>query len=199
MVGPNRLTLIGIAAALVCLPARVSALQRPAGAARIAPDFDIREQRPTPTTVPRGTNGAHVHRVRFDQTLEGIPVFDAVDVERAPSSDVDPPARAYLRGGIVGAEEAVRLAAGNVRASLDAFRPVVVRRDPGPELRTTMAAGPLRCEPVASLVYFPMDGQLRSTWHVVVQPEGVPAPYDILVDARTGRILFRQNRARIWR
>jgi hypothetical protein len=62
-----------------------------------------------------------------------------------------------------------------------------------------MAAGPLRCGPIASLVYFLMDGQLRSAWHVVVEPEGVPAPYDILVDARTGRILFRQNRARMWR
>jgi hypothetical protein len=192
--------LIGVAAALVCLPTQVSALQRPAGAARVAPDFDIRERRAAAPSVPRGTNGAPVHRVRFDRTVDGIPVFDASDVSGAAIGDGGVQATpAYLRGGIVGAEEAVRLAAGNVRASLDAFRPVVVRREPGPELRTTMAAGPLRCEPIASLVYFPMDGQLRSAWHVVVEPEGVPAPYDILVDARTGRILFRQNRARIWR
>jgi hypothetical protein len=137
--------------------------------------------------------------VRFDRTVDGIPVFDASDVSGAEIGDGVRATPAYLRGGIVGAEEAVRLASGNVRASLDAFRPVVVRREPGPELRTTMAAGPLRCEPIASLVYFPMDGQLRSAWHVVVEPDGVPAPYDILVDARTGRILFRQNRARIWR
>jgi hypothetical protein len=200
MFRPNRLTLIGVAAALVCLPARVSALQRPAGAARVAPDFDIREGRAAAPNVPQGTNGARVHRVRFDRTLDGIPVFDASEVSGTAIGDDGVQATpAYLRGGIVGAEEAVRLAAGNVRASLDAFRPVVVRREPGPELRTTMAAGPLRCGPIASLVYFLMDGQLRSAWHVVVEPEGVPAPYDILVDARTGRILFRQNRARMWR
>jgi len=142
MFRPNRLTLIGVAAALVCLPARVSALQRPAGAARVAPDFDIREGRAAAPNVPQGTNGARVHRVRFDRTLDGIPVFDASEVSGTAIGDDGVQATpAYLRGGIVGAEEAVRLAAGNVRASLDAFRPVVVRREPGPDEQTIPGAG----------------------------------------------------------
>lgn len=200
MAVPNRLRLIGVAAALVCLPVRVAALQRPAGAARVAPDFDIRDHTSITEQSPRATKGVRVHRVRFDRTIDGLPVFDgyAVDVNAGPLDDGALPTDARLRGGIVGPEEAVRLAAGNVRAALDAFRPVVIRREPGPEQRTTMAAGPLRCEAIASLVYFSMDGRLRSAWHVTIEPEGVPDAYDILVDARSGRILFRQNRARSW-
>ena len=201
MVRPNRLTLIGVAAALVCLPAKVSALQRPAAAARVAPDFDIRERTSVAAQSPRGTRGVHVRRMRFDQTIDGLPVFDRYTIDANDREIVDngeSAIHARLRGGIVGPEEAVRLAAGNVRAALDAFQPVAIRREPGPEQRTTMAAGPLQCEPTASLVYFPMDGQLRSAWHVVVEPEGVPGAYDIVVDARSGRILFRQNRARNW-
>jgi hypothetical protein len=138
--------------------------------------------------------------VYFDQSVDGVPVFDGVvalhvgadgRIIKVVSSVVSP--RDRLRGGIVGAEEAVRLAAGNVRAELDAIRPVAIDRGSGPDQRTRMERGPLAGEPVASLVYFPMDGRLRSAWHVIVQPEGVPQPYDIIVDARTGRILFRRN------
>jgi Fungalysin/Thermolysin Propeptide Motif len=136
--------------------------------------------------------------VYFDQSIDGVPVFDGVvavhlaadgRVVRLVSGAASP--RVCLRGGIVGAEEAVRLAAGNIRTELDAFHPVAIDREDGPEQRTRMARGPLASEPVASLVYFAMDGQLRSAWHVVVQPEGAPRPYDIVVDARTGRILLR--------
>jgi len=138
--------------------------------------------------------------VYFDQSIDGVPVFDGVvavhlasdgRVVRVVSSAASP--RGRLRGGIVGAEEAVRLAAGNVRAQLDSFQPVAIDRGEGPEQRTRMARGPLACEPVASLVYFPMDGQLRSAWLVLVQPEGAPQPYEIVVDARTGRILLRRS------
>jgi Zn-dependent metalloprotease len=143
---------------------------------------------------------ADARLVYFDQSVDGVPVFDAVvalhlgpdgRIVRLVSSAAS--SRDRLQGGIVGPEEAVRLAAGNVRAELDNFHPVVIQRDNGPEHRTRMDHGPLVCDPVASLVYFPMDGQLRSAWHVSVQPEGVPRAYDIVVDARTGRILLRRN------
>jgi hypothetical protein len=137
--------------------------------------------------------------ISFDQFVEGIPVFDAAvavhlakdgRVVRVVSSAA--PTRDRLRGGIVSAEEAVRLAAGNIRAELDSFRPTALERIDGPEQRTRMARGPFAVEPIASLGYFPMDGQLRSAWRVVVQPEGVAQPYAIIVDARTGRILHRR-------
>ncbi len=140
--------------------------------------------------------------VTFRQSVDGVPVFDAAvtvhvgpdgRIVRLVSSAVS--VRHRLRGGIVDAAEAVRLAAGNVRAQLDTFRPLVVEREHGPEQRTRMARGPLAGEPVASMVYFPMDGRLRSAWHVVVQPEGAPHAYEIIVDAPTGRILLRRGQA----
>lgn len=146
-----------------------------------------------------GVASSKARLVTFDQSVDGVPVFDALvavhlgsdgRVVRIVSSVASP--RGRLNGGIVGAEEAVRLAAGNVRAPLDSFHPVALERESGPEQRTRMQRGPLASEAVASLVYFPMDGRLRAAWHVVVQPEGVPRPYDIVVDARTGRILLRR-------
>jgi Fungalysin/Thermolysin Propeptide Motif len=145
------------------------------------------------------TESSLARLVYFDQSIDGVPVFDGVvaihlaadgRVIRLVSAAASP--HGCLRGGIVGAEEAVRLAAGSVRTELDTLHPFPIEREDGPEQRTRMARGPLASEPVASLVYFAMDGQLRSAWHVVVQPEGTPRPYDIIVDARTGRILLRR-------
>lgn len=274
----SRLTLSCVVATLVCTTAKPLALQRPVPAARIAPEFDIRDRR-TQAESPRAAQAArelraarpeatvrfdaqkrvrtvqasktglsrpddgdavdvalrfltstepslldldpqdvetlrmnsavirpqNVRHVRFDQTVDGVPVFNGgvsvhVDADGRVVRLVSTAAssRDLLRGGIVEAEEAVRLAAGNVRAELDDFCPIVLQRDPGPEQRTRMASGPLETEPVASLAYFPLDGQLRSAWHVVVQPRGVPQPYDVVVDGRSGRILFRHSRCRDW-
>ena len=280
MVTRRRLAPVCVAAAIVCLGDRPLAIHRPTIAARVAPDFDIRDRQGVASDSARAAQAARDLRARrpkavirfdgrkgvrvihaastglndpdrgpaidvarrflasadgalldldpedvetlrvkeetsspstklrqvyFDQSVDGIPVFDsAVAVHLAADGRVvrlessAAPSRDRLRGGIVGPDEAVRLAAGNVRAELDAFHPTVIARDTGPDQRTRMARGPLACEPVASLVYFPLDGQLRSAWHVVVQPEGVPQPYDIVVDARTGRILLRRNRCRTW-
>jgi Zn-dependent metalloprotease len=162
----------------------------------LAPE-DLQTLRAKAATFNRSTR---LWQVEFDQIVDGMPVFDGaviVDltsdgrVVRLVSGAVTP--RGRLRGGIVDAEEAVRLAAGNVRGELDTFRPTVLARNPGPEQRTRIARGPFRGEPVASLVYFPLDGQLRSAWQVLVQPDEAPEPYTIVVDARSGRILLRRN------
>jgi hypothetical protein len=156
---------------------------------------DIRTLRLRDRTKESGSSRV----VYFDQFVDGVPVFNgavAMQVEAdgriVKLLSTVTSVRSRLRGGIVGAEEAVHLAAGNVRADLDRYRPAAVEWERSPEQRTHMARGPLADEPIASLVYFPLDGHLRSAWRVTLQPEGTRA-YDIVIDARTGRILFRRG------
>jgi hypothetical protein len=158
---------------------------------------DLLALRPRSATVVLSTR---LREVQFDQLVDGVPVFGgSIVVQLAADGRVVGLAssavslRDQLPGGIVDAEEAVRLAAGNLCVELDAFHPTTIAHEAGPEQRSRMARGPLAAEPVASLVYFPMNGQLRSAWRVTVQPAGASVPYDVVVDGRSGRILLRRS------
>jgi subtilase family serine protease len=142
------------------------------------------------------TQSNGLRTVTFAQTVDGIPVHEAVvtihvdrsgDIVRVTSSAGRAAGR---RGGQIAVEQAVKAAAANVRPEL----PFAATRTNGADGNAAFARGRFRRDLTASLTWLPVDGVLRLAWHVTIEPESDSELYDVLVDAATGEVLLRQNR-----
>jgi subtilase family serine protease len=148
------------------------------------------------------TAASGVRHVFWAQVVDGIPVFDATvslhlaadgSVLRINSSAAS--ARDRQRQILIDAADAVRRAAADIRpeAVVDGR---VTRAATGNDRRMAFARGPFARDVEASLVWIPVAGRLRLAWRVLVEPEGLPQAYDVIVDAETGEIVLRQNRVK---
>jgi subtilase family serine protease len=147
------------------------------------------------------SHGEKIRHVLFEQQVDGIPVFDGligvhvdesgrvVFVSNGALADV----RSSARGPRLAAEDAIRAAAADVRPEL-AIEPRLLLGPSGRDRRAMFARGPLKREIDARLVYFPAHPRPRLAWRMVLEPEGFPQAYDILVDAENGQVLYRRNR-----
>lgn len=125
------------------------------------------------------TKDTGTRHVFWQQTIDQIPVFDAVvGVHLAPDGSVlrvtssAASGRGRRRIVTVGAAQAAELAAAEVRSN----RPIE-NLD-------------------AALTWLPIDGQLRLAWHIIINPGGFPQEYDVIIDAESGELLLRRNRVR---
>jgi subtilase family serine protease len=143
------------------------------------------------------TRSNGVRTVTFSQSVDGLPVFDAVvtvhldgsgDIVRITSSAGRTAGR--RRAAQVAAEQAVTAAVANIRPELT-FVPTRVGDATG---AARFARGQFRRDLMASLTWFPVDGVLRLAWQLNVEPESDSEAYDVLVDAATGEVLLRRNR-----
>ena len=74
---------------------------------------------------------------------------------------------------------------------LGGFEPKVIAAYPEkPDHSTVLEAGPFEDAIKASLVWFPLDGDLRLAWEVMITQPGYSAQYRTLVDAQDGAILY---------
>ncbi len=142
------------------------------------------------------TQSNGVRTVAFAQLVDGIPVHEAVvtihvdragDIVRVTSSAGRSAGR---RGGQIAVEQAVKAAAANIRPEL----PFAAMQTDSAGGHAVFARGQFRRDLTAALTWLPVDGVLRLTWHVTVEPESDSELYDVLVDAATGEVLLRQNR-----
>ena len=143
------------------------------------------------------TRSNGVRTVTFAQSVDGVPVFDAVvtvhldgsgDIVRITSSAGRTAGR--QRAAQVPAEQAVMAAVANIRPELT----FVATRLGDATGAARFARGQLRRDLIASLTWFPVDGALRLAWQVNVEPESESEAYDLLVDATTSEVLLRRNR-----
>jgi subtilase family serine protease len=143
------------------------------------------------------TRSNGIRTVTFAQTVDGVPVFDAIvtlhvdgagEIVRITSSAGRMGGR--LRTTRVAVEQAVTAAARNIRPELS-FLPTRMA-DTGGAAR--FARGQFRRDLMASLTWLPVDGVLRLAWQVAVEPESDSEAYDVLIDANTGDVLLRRNR-----
>ncbi|HEY7511454.1 MAG TPA: M36 family metallopeptidase, partial [Vicinamibacteria bacterium] len=148
------------------------------------------------------TGGGALRHLRFDQVVDGIAVFGGtvgVHLDAAgrvvrvtsgalASARLDDPEEVTLD-----AAQAVRAAAADIRPELP-VEPQALTSPGGRARAARFARGPFRRDLPAHLVQFPAWPRARLAWHVRVEPHGFPQSYDVLVDARTGEILFRRNR-----
>ncbi len=143
------------------------------------------------------TRSNGIRTVTFAQTVDGVPVFDAIvsihlngsgEVVRLTSSAGRTAGR--LQTARIAAEQAVTAAAANIRPEL-AFQPTRLADTAG---AARFARGQFRRDLIASLTWLPVDGVLRLAWQVSVEPESDSEVYDVLIDATTGDVLLRRNR-----
>ncbi len=143
------------------------------------------------------TRSNGIRTVSFAQTVDGVPVFDAVvtlhldgsgEIVRVTSSAGRTGGR--QRAAQVAAEQAVTAAAANIRPELT-FLPTRVADATG---AAHFARGQFRRDLIASLTWLPVDGVLRLAWQVTVELESDSELYDVLIDATTGEVLLRRNR-----
>lgn len=162
-------------------------------------DGDLATLTLTRDYVSRSTGLRHVV---LAQVVDGLPVFDATisihldstgTVVRITSGAARTAGR--QRSPQLAAEQAVDAAAADIRPG-EPFATARIGGSSSPAGTLRFARGPFRSDPTASLIWFPMDGRLRLAWKVAIEPEGPPQSYDVLVDAETGELLFRQNRVR---
>ena len=146
-----------------------------------------------------GFNESITH-LRFDQIVDGIPVFGADvrvhfdDLGRIvwlTSSAV--PVASPIAEPSVSAATAAELAATNIRPELR-YRAQIRRPSAGAARTTLFEKGGFRRELESSLVLFPVVGGATLAWKVEVEPEGFPQAYVVLIDAKSGAILWRHNR-----
>lgn len=144
--------------------------------------------------------GEAITHLRFDQVVDGIPVFGAdvrVHLDEAgrivwlTSSAM--PLTSPVSAPKLTAATAAELAAANVRPEVG-YRARVRNPPVGPSGSTLFERGAFKRELESSLVLFPIVGGAKLAWKVEVEPKGFPQSYAVLVDAASGAILWRHNR-----
>jgi hypothetical protein len=149
----------------------------------------------------------HVRHVRFDQSIDGIPVFEGVIAVHVDADGrvvfvsnngvTDPDARPGARRAPLDPrlrpEEAIQIGLANIRPEL-AIDPGVRSAPAGRRRHATFDRGPLRRDITVELEYFPAQPRPRLAWRMLLEPEGFPQAYDLLVDASSGEVLYRRNR-----
>ena len=143
-----------------------------------------------------------LRHVTFSQSIDGIPVFEGVlsvhidsagRVVRVTSGAARTAGRASEVA--VAAEEAVVRAAADISPG-QPFTAEPRGSSQGPRRNSRFAQGPFKREITSELMWLPMDGGLRLTWRVDIEPGGDPQRYDVLIDSQSGEVLLRRNRVR---
>lgn len=152
--------------------------------------------------------------VVWEQSLDGIPVFDGLLVSHttangelvslsshfvphpAEAAQAAVPSRAVAQTNPpISAKQAVALAARNLGETLDASE--VTETGPsaaGAELRQRFSARGLNGETQVRLVWLPMNRQaMRLTWEVVLTSRARGEMYRVLIDALAGEALLRHR------
>lgn len=147
-----------------------------------------------------GTTG--VQHLFWTQVVDGVPVFDSMvavhvaadgAVLRVHSNAAS--ARDRQARLIVDAADALRRAVADVRA--DALVDTTLTRAPeGANRSARFARGSFAKDVDISLVWLAVQGRLRLAWSVLLEPEGLPQAYDVVVDAESGDVLLRRNRVK---
>jgi Fungalysin metallopeptidase (M36)/Calx-beta domain/Fungalysin/Thermolysin Propeptide Motif len=154
-----------------------------------------------------------LHTVVWEQQVDGIPVFEALLIshttsrgelvsisshfvpapEQAASAGTSFPSAVRSRPGLTAAQ-ALADAAQSIGDTL-AIGDISVRSPAsGPEQQQTFAAGALKGDATAHLVWLPMDrNSLRLCWEVILMSRARGEMFHVLVDARTGDVLLRRS------
>jgi hypothetical protein len=153
-----------------------------------------------------------LHTVVWEQTLDDVPVFDAVlagHITRngelvslsslfvpnaAGAANAGTPNRASLISSpTISAEESVVRAAANLGVELEAGSVIALGPAEGSVKHQRFRSGLLRGEAVTGLVWLPMSqNSMRLCWHVILTSRASGEMYSVLVDAETGEILVRR-------
>ena len=145
-----------------------------------------------------GRNDGLVHVV-FEQSADGIAVFGAqLQFHLRSTGEIVSVASSVVPTGevpaaAIGADDAVRAAIADLRPET-VVQPALVAGPSGPEQRTRFARGPFKSEIDVRLVLFPTASGPRLAWAMVLEPQGTPQKYDVLIDAVTRELLYRHNR-----
>ncbi len=139
--------------------------------------------------------------VIFEQQIDDIGVFEGVvsvhvdrdGAIRRMTSGVVPPGGS--RQLLLGADQAVLAAARDLRPELS-FSPRPLTPATGRDQATVFDRGPFKRTIEVRLVYFPVDGRAEIAWRVLIEPDGFPQAYEIIVGGDTGTVLYRRNRYR---
>lgn len=97
-------------------------------------------------------------------------------------------------GPDIGAAQAAQAAARHL--DLEPSAPLeVLEAEPGPERRTTLSGGGFASGTIAAkLVYQPVSSdEVRLAWQLDFEQQGAPHLWHIIVDARSGELLDRQD------
>jgi extracellular elastinolytic metalloproteinase len=143
-----------------------------AQAVRFAPDGTLKETAGTSVTV------THEKDVKPKvSVLEGV--LKAAQHIAVPHPDEQ------------GAKDQFRQPLKLKRVDLTGFVPKVVATFPNkPEQPTVLEAGPFGNKIKASLIWFPLDNNLRLSWEVIIAMPSYEGQYRTMVDAETGEMLY---------
>jgi subtilase family serine protease len=211
-VGPDAEARLGRRGALRAIAARTRPLTPPRASARAAvalaflarhhAAFGLDREDVASLARAREAHSPNDRLVHLDfrQEVRGLRVFGTgVRVHLTTAGEIVRVSSTAVRTGgdpvpaSVGAAEAVGIAVSHVRPDL-ATPPRLLRSPRGPAEESVFDRGLFASDLVASLELFPLGETLRTAWHVVVEPPGLPQKYDVLVDATTGQLLYRRNR-----
>jgi extracellular elastinolytic metalloproteinase len=172
--------------------------------------------------VQRTSSGAAV--VNLQQQRDGIPIFEATETVRfnadssvratIGSSITTPPAGPGVPA--LSVVDAVRIAAEHVaepddataepdafgvvtephRVRLGTFAPRVIAEEDTPERLTRLSGSPFEGELRASLVWFPLEHEMRLGWQTLLTFPAHTARYRVIVDAADGVILYARQLGR---
>jgi subtilase family serine protease len=146
----------------------------------------------------RSHNERVVHMV-FDESVAGLSVFGArLQLTISGAGEILGIANSTISIGelpeaTIAADDAVSAAISDIRPEL-LFGADVITGPTGPDRHSRFSRGPFKSDIEANLVVFPMATGARLAWHVVLEPDGLPQKYDVLIDAVTRELLYRRNR-----
>lgn len=154
-----------------------------------------------------------LHTVVWEQTLDGIPVFEGLLVghitrkgelvsissrfvpDVTAAADAGTPNRVALASApAISAAEALVRAASNVGADISPASLTSLGGDGGAEKHQRFNAPLLNGPSSVHLVWLPMNSSsMRLCWQVILMSRASGEMYSVLVDAETGEILVRRS------
>lgn len=153
-----------------------------------------------------------LHTVVWEQQVDGIPVFEALLVSHTTSrgelvsisSHFMPTPDQAAGAATLGQPPRSRPALTAAQALVDAAQSIgetlgagdVSTRSAanGPDQQQSFAAGALKGDATAHLVWLPMDrNSLRLCWEVILMSRARGEMFRVLIDARTGEALLRRS------
>jgi hypothetical protein len=154
-----------------------------------------------------------LHTVVWEQTQDGIPVFEGLLVSHITrngelvsladhfvsdplhAADLGTPNHAALLAkSAISAAAAVAKAAGDIGSSVDEASVMVTRNPEGAERSQILKSAGITGPAYAQLVWFALgQDNMRLAWRVVLNGRPQPDRYLSLVDAETGEILLRYS------
>ncbi len=154
-----------------------------------------------------------LHTVVWEQQVDGIPVFEALLIshttsrgelvsisshfvpapEQAAGAGTSSPPSGRSRPALTAAQ-ALADAAQSIGETLGAGDVSTRSAAGGPDQQQAFAAGALKGDATAHLVWLPMDRtSLRLCWEIILMSRARGEMFRVLVDARTGEALLRRS------